>query len=494
MNAPLLPPPDTPDTHVVDLAVLGAGPAGATAARVAAAAGLEVVLLDEADAPGGQVWRAPPAGFPGPDNGTGERLRRALEGGAVRFLGGRRAWSVVRIEAAHPFRVDFVGPEGNGVVIARALVAALGTTERAVPFPGWTLPGVVGLAGARLLLRASDALPGRRTVVAGTGPLLAAVAAGILKKGGEVAAVVDLSGRAAWARALPALLQRPRSFARGAARAARIRVAGVPVLSGHAVRAARGTAALEAVEAGPVDRRGAPRAGPVRRFEADALAVGNGLVPATEVTRLLGARHVFDRPLGGWRPALDEHGRTSVPGLYVAGDGGGVTGVGAARLSGRLAGAAAVADLAGRRGPGRTRSMILAMRRRALAGRALSRLTALRPGQVAAIGDDTVVCRCEDVTAGAIRAAVRAGASEVNQLKHFTRCGMGPCQGRLCADVAAELVALAVAGTDDPLAVDSARRRVGQWTGRVPLRPVPVASLVGTFDYADIPVPPPPAL
>jgi bacterioferritin-associated ferredoxin len=133
-----------------------------------------------------------------------------------------------------------------------------------------------------------------------------------------------------------------------------------------------------------------------------------------------------------------------------------------------------------------------ALRRRSVVGRAMSRLTALRPAQVAAIPQEAVVCRCEDVTRSAIDAAVTAGATDVNQLKHFTRCGMGPCQGRMCGDVAGELLAIHRAGgVTDRAAVDAARREVGTFTGRVPFRPVPLGDLVGRFDYDDIPVPPP---
>ncbi|WP_420391678.1 NAD(P)/FAD-dependent oxidoreductase [Acuticoccus sp.] len=477
MNA-LAPPPEAA-AQVVDVAVIGAGPAGANAALAAAEAGASLALVDEAPAAGGQVWRAPPPGWPeltGAEGAAGEALRRRVGAGAIKLLLGHRLWSIARLEPG-PFRIDLSAEGGPRTLLAERIVAAMGTTERVVPFPGWTLPGVIGLAAATILLKAWDTLPGRRTVVAGAGPLLLAVAAGIVRKGGTVAAVVDLSSRSEWLGVVPALATRPDLAARGARWWAAV-APRVPILHRHGVRIARGATSVEAVEVGPVDAAGAP-VGEVTTFQADSLAVGHGLVPASELTRLLRARHVFDRALGGWRPDCDADGRTSVPGLYVAGDGAGVRGVDAAVAMGRRAGAAAAGA------PPR------ADRDRAVVGRAMSRLTALRPAMVAAVPHDAVVCRCEDVTRGAIDEAVGAGARDVNQLKHFTRCGMGPCQGRMCADVAAELLAVALAGRTDATAVDAARVLVGQWTGRTPLRPVPLEDLVGDYTYADIPVPPP---
>ncbi len=465
-------------THTVDVAVIGAGPAGASAAIAAAEAGRTALVLDEADAAGGQIWRRPSVANTGAaaDGASGDGLRERLASSAAQTCFGVRLWSVVPHEGR--FRLDGTRVTGPVSIDAGRLVIASGTSERVVPFPGWTTPGVVGLAATTLLLKAFDTVPGRRTLVAGVGPLLAAVAAGIIERGGSVAAVVDLNGRMDWVRALPALARQPDLAAKGARWLATLQRAGVPLWHRHAVRRAIGGTALEAVEIGPVDGAGRPR-GSVRRIAVDALAVGNGLSPGTEITRLLRAAHVFDRSRGGWHVVVDETGATSVPGLYVAGDCAGVLGAEAAVRSGTAAGRAAAGASPS---PSRRRSSV---------GAAMSRLTALRPAQVAAIADDTVVCRCEDVTAGEIRAAVDEGATDLNQMKHFTRCGMGPCQGRMCGDVAGEVMAIRISGTLDPPTLDAARVRVGQLTGRVPLRPVPLSDLIGTFDYDDIPVPPP---
>ena len=469
-------------TH--DLIVLGAGPAGANAALAAAEAGLRAVVIDEQPAAGGQVWRAPWAGLvrddASPERRDGDALRAALAKSSAEVRLGRRVWSV-----GGAFRVDALGPDGNEVFEAPRLIAATGAHERVVPFPGWTMPGVIGLAAATVLLKSHGVVPASPVIVAGCGPLLAAVAAGIIKAGGRVAAVVDLAGPDEWLLASPKLLTRPALMAQGLGWVARIAGAGVPILFRHGVREAEGEGRLSTVVVGPVDATGAPTDGRQTRYAVGSLVIGHGLVPGAELPRLFRAEMRYDRMLGGHVPVLDAEGRTSVPGLYAAGDGTGVRGAAVAVETGRLAGLAAAHD-GGGLGPERF-AALAAPSRAALAhlqafSVTMATMMALRPRHVACIPADTVVCRCEDVTRAEIEAAADAGATEVNQLKHFTRCGMGPCQGRMCGDVAAELLAGKTGAT---------REAVGQWTARPPLRPVPMADLMGRFDYADIPIPRP---
>src|SRR5690606_7111994 len=178
---------------------------------------------------------------------------------------------------------------------------------------------------------------------------------------------------------------------------------------------------------------------------ADAVVVGNGLVPGTDVTRLLRAEHVFVRRLGGWVVVADEYCRTSIPGLFAAGDGCGVSGSAAAILHGQLAGLSVVHELGRLDRAALERAAEPVQRRLKRAsgfGQAMGALMALPAPQVETITPDTIVCRCEDVTRAEIDAAGSGGARDMNQLKAWTRCGMGPCQGRSCGDIAAELAAL----------------------------------------------------
>jgi thioredoxin reductase/bacterioferritin-associated ferredoxin len=470
----------TPD---FDLIVIGAGPAGCRSALAASRHGLSVLLVDEAAEPGGQVYRAPANGLLpklDEDSENGHELRRRVGGSAVTLRCGCRVWSV-----SDGFRVDVAGPSGHEAFSAPRLCAATGAYERVVPFPGWTLPGVIGLAAATILIKSQGMLPGRRLVLAGCGPLLLLVAAKVLAVGGEIAAIADLASPADWLSTLPRALRRPHLALRGAGWAAAIGRSRVPIHFRHGVRAAIGRDRVESVEIGPLDRSGAPAAGNTISLEVDALAVGHGLVPGAEIPRLLEAKMIFDRLHGGWIPQVDEFGRTSRPGLYAVGDGAGIRGAEPALLAGELAGLAAARD-AGRISAAtyddETKRPLRQRRCCAPFADAMAGMMALRPEQAAAIPPEAVVCRCEDVTREGIENAAAAGALDVNQMKNFTRCGMGPCQGRMCGNVAAELFAQSRKVQRDT---------VGYWTGRPPLRPVPLSDLVGSFEYDDIPIPRP---
>lgn len=458
-----------------DVIVLGAGPAGAHAAMAAAAAGARVQLVDEAAEAGGQVWRAPAPGLA--RKGPGEALRRALGAARVTVAMGHRVWMVTP-----GFRVDAVGGQGAVHWQAPTLVACLGTHERVLPFPGWTEPGVTGLAAATILLKAQGVLPGRRVLVAGAGPLLAVVAAGILGLGGRVAGIADLCGLRDGAAALRTMWARPDLMAQGAGWVARIARHRVPWHRRHGLAAVERDGEVLRATLAPVDAQGRPTGGAPRLVEADAVAVGHGLVPDTALTRLLRAEHAWAPLLGGWVPVTDALGQTTVPGLFVAGDGAGVRGAAAAVLHGQIAGHGAAALALGRPADPRiTDALARRWHRAARFTAGFAPMVAPRDEAAAAIAPETVVCRCESIPRAEIDAAIAAGARDINQMKQWTRCGMGPCQGRFCGETAAAL--LGAHGID--------RSRAGLPTGRAPLRPVDLAALCGGFDYGDIPIPRP---
>jgi len=247
-----------------------------------------------------------------------------------------------------------------------------------------------------------------------------------------------------------------------------IRKARVPYLYGHTIARVIGGDAVEAVEVAALGKDGRKAGtGQTRRFNCDALAIGHGLVPTTDLSRLFGAAHDYRQSAGGWVARVNADLQTTVPGLFAAGDGTGISGAAASAASSPSIAAA----------PIRKR---LARARRF--GEAMAGLMAMRDGLIDHATPDTVICRCEDITRADIETAVVAGARSLNQLKSALRCGMGPCQGRMCGEAVAAITALG-AGSD--------RTEVGQWTARAPIRPIPLADLIGDYTYEDIPTPPP---
>ena len=438
-----------------DLAILGAGPAGAAAAVEASLLGMRSLVIDEQVAAGGQVYRAsPPISSGDPD---GDRLRASLAGcsASVRLV--HRLWNVERDDDG--FRLLAIGPEGAFEARARSLIVAAGAQERFVPFRGWELPGVMGLASATILIKAQRLLPGRNVVVAGAGPLLYAVAHGILDGGGRVVALVDAQPRSAWW--MPDLLSRPDLLVRGMSWLAALRRAKVPILRASVVDAvAREGDGLSATVQG-------------RAIACDAVCCGFGLMPATDVTRLLGATHSFDAALGGWHVVVDDQQRCDVPGLYAAGDVAGIRGAASAPHQGRIA-ARAVAGAA----IGSTRERDGA----SPFGVAMNRAAQVGDYVISSIAPDVTMCVCERLPRSVIEAAIDDGCVTINDVKGATRCGMGPCGGRMCEDAVARLIAIKTSCT---------RKDVGMATGRPPLRPVALDAIAGDFDYEALPMPAP---
>ena len=444
-----------------DLAVVGAGPAGLAAVNTAADLGLSCVLLDAAAQPGGQFYRQPAAGLRAARPQALhhrwpvfaellDRLAAHTASGAVEQLAGHHVWSVSGGEGDWRLLAVAGGGESGsdpGAVVgrtvrARAVLCATGSHERQLPFPGWTLPGVVGAGGAQAMLKAGLVLPGRRVVVAGSGPLLLAVAASLAEAGARVPLVVEAAGYAGYARRPGVLAANPGKLAEGAAHAARLLRHGVAVRTRSAVVAVHGTERVEAVTVARLDRDWRPVPGSERRIACDALAVGHGLLPQLELALELGAAV---RPLPDGSPALvvDAAQRTSVAGLWAAGESTGVGGAELALVEGELAARAIASALVGADPDQRTpRSRTLLRRRRRL--RRFAELMALRhrpgAGWTGWLPDRTEVCRCEEVTAGEIRAAVQdLGAGDARTVKLLTRAGMGWCQGRMCGPAVARL-------------------------------------------------------
>lgn len=483
------------------LAVVGAGPAGLAAALAAARRGVHVTVVDSAARAGGQFYRQPAEalGARRPQAlhhqwRTWERLRDGLAeqvaAGRVTHLTEHHVWFVERhfrgevsegpgtpsgtpeparhAEAARPDGPRFtvhalLGPaqEESAAVSADAVLLATGGYEKVLPFPGWTLPGVITAGGAQAMLKGGLVLPGRTVVVAGTGPLLMPVAAGLAAAGAEVAALVESADPKAFVRHAATLAAHPDKLAEGAQYAAQLARHRVTLLARHTVTEAHGKDALDAVTIAALDAAGRVRPGTERRVDCDTLAVGHGMLPHTDLAEGLGCR------VDGLNVAVDAEQRTDVPGVWAAGE---TTGIGGAALS------LAEGHIAGRSAAARLQGSVPDPRAWAAAdtARTKARRFAAAIGDVYAppahwaeqLRDDTLVCRCEEVPASAVREAVgELGATDARTVKLLTRAGMGWCQGRMCSAAVAGL-----AGCEER----SARRPFA--------RPVPLGALARAAD------------
>ncbi|MFF7762685.1 FAD-dependent oxidoreductase [Streptomyces griseorubiginosus] len=443
------------------LAVIGAGPAGLAAALAAAARGIHVVLVDSAPAAGGQFYRQPAPGLGARRPQalhhqwhTWDRLRDGLGGhvraGRVRHLTDHHVWFVERRGAAGFTVHALLGAEQEepAEVRADAVLLATGGYEKVLPFPGWTLPGVVTAGGAQAMLKGGLVLPGRTVVVAGTGPLLLPVAAGLATAGATVAALVDSADPTGFVRRSRALAAQPGKVVEGALYAGQLARHRVRTLLHHTVVEAHGTERLEAVTVAALDRDGRVRPDTRRRLDCDTLAVGHGMLPHTDLADALGCR------VDGTDVYADDEQRTDVPGVWAAGETTGIGGSALALAEGHIAGRSIAARLAGREPDPRGWAAAARTRKRLRAFFAAVDAVYAPPAHWAEqVTDETVVCRCEEVSAGAVREAVRElGAGDLRTVKLLTRAGMGWCQGRMCGPGVAGVAGCAETAVRRPFA------------------------------------------
>jgi NADPH-dependent 2,4-dienoyl-CoA reductase/sulfur reductase-like enzyme len=423
-----------------DLAIAGAGPAGMAAAVEAASLGLSVLVVDEQPAPGGQVFRAveAAAGDPalaGEFLDAGGALARGFRaaigaGGEVDYSPRTTLWHV-DLGAG----VISVLREGRSEEIgASRLILATGAQERPVPIPGWTLPGVMGAGAAQILLKTAGAVPQGPVVIAGQGPLTWLLAVQLLRAGAGPLTLLETGGRGALWDAFRAggLWTGRRLLTKGVSLVREARRRGLRVVPGARDLRAEGEGRVSRVRWSGGE---AP---------CDTLLLHEGVIPSTHVTRALGLEHRWDERQLCWRPALDGWGATSHDLIAVAGDGGSIGGWEAAAATGRIAAIDAARrlgrlpeDEAARRAAPHRASLAAALALRPF----LDRLYAPAPEVLAPRDDATIVCRCEELTAGQVRQAARLGATGPNQAKAYLRAGMGPCQGRMCGITVAALIA-----------------------------------------------------
>mgnify|MGYP000851217298 CR=1 FL=1 len=451
------------------LLVIGGGPAGLAAATTAARSGVDVLLVDERPALGGQYYKQT---ADSPDLPSSRLADAQMAAGRQRIDAARRAGVQVLqatevIAAFEPRSVVIADASGARVVLPERIVIATGAYEKPRPVPGWTLPGVMTTGAVQTLLRSYRVLPGRRVLIVGNGPLNHQVALELARAGAEVVAVAEAAPPPwrARARSLAAMtFSNAGLAAKGLATLAELRLRRVPLIFGSVPEK------VEATRNGLVVTLRDPGSGRQALLTTDIVAMSYGFEPSSEVARLLGCRHEIDAR-GCLATVTGDGFETSVPGVYAVGDCTGLGGAHAAEAAGGLAGLAVALSL-GRLNSASAAATAMGMRKNLIRHRrfqtALWQVFAVAPSAKSGGPAEAVACRCEEVTLD--RLSSQEEASLPGSLKRATRTGMGRCQARYCGRIVRELSG----DRGEPPLPDG-----GAFAPRPPVKPVPIGLLAG---------------
>ncbi|WP_175950857.1 NAD(P)/FAD-dependent oxidoreductase [Burkholderia sp. BCC0405] len=456
-----------------DLVVVGAGPAGMACALRADALGLSVLVIDENPLPGGQIYRnvghspLPDPGRLGADYTDGAALEQRFSASSVSYWPDTIVWQVSRT-----LDISFTrrgGATASGQIHAKTLVIANGAYERPFPVPGWTLPGVMGVGAAQTLVKSAGLFPDVPTVLAGSGPLLYLFAWQLIRAGRAPTAILETTPADAFRRALPhlpAALRSPDYLLKGLKLLRTIKQAGVTHVRHVEEFEVEGNERAERIR-----YRSASQSATIA---AGLVLLHQGVVPNVQLTRSINCAHDWDDTQLCWHPRTDAWGETSVPNVFTAGDGAGIGGAIAARIDGERTALAVAHRLSILDAESlRTQAEPLDRQRRQHLRVRPFLDTLYRPSdKFRRPADETIVCRCEEVTAGQIRDMARLGCIGPNQTKSFSRCGMGPCQGRLCGLTVSELL------TEQ---TGQRMEETGYYSIRPPIKPVSLGDLAVSF-------------
>ena len=448
-----------------DLIIIGAGPAGMAAAATAARGGLRVLVLEEQPNSGGQIYRNVSENqndkpWLGKDYRAGARYVDGLNHPGVKIEFGATVW---RLEAGA--RVVWSQNGKSQISSAPHVLIATGAQERPVPFPGWTLPGVMPAGGAQILMKTSGLVP-QDAVLAGSGPLLYLIAAQMIDAGTPPKALVETQTAGMLWRALPHLPKAAkgiRTLAKGLGLLAKISAAGIPRFTGTSEFTAK------AKQGGNLQFSFFHK-GKVKHLSCSLLLTHQGVIAASHLSQSAGIEQEWNVAQSAWQPVVDLWGQTNIQGLHIAGDGAGIGGAEAAAAAGELA-ALNILHLTG--------GLSIDMRNKQASQprKAQQRALAVRPfldavyapsAEVFTPADETLICRCEEISAAQVRSYVSQGATGLRQIKTALRVGMGPCQGRMCETTVQGLLAEHGKSADNK----SAPPRI-----RSPLKPVSLAEL-----------------
>ncbi|AZF05033.1 NAD(P)/FAD-dependent oxidoreductase [Pseudomonas sp. R5-89-07] len=437
------------------IVIVGAGPAGVTAARTLLEHGIKPCLIDESLRGGGQIYRRQPVNFQrsakqlyGFEAGKAQAVHRSLDELApvIDYRPDTLVWNAedARLDTLTDGRVE-------SVEYSRVIVAT-GATDRILPVPGWTLPGVYSLGAAQIALKYQGCAIGERVALCGSGPLLYLVAYQYAKAGAKVVAVLDSAPFSAQCRALPALLGQPLTLAKGLYYRAWLTAHGVAVHQGATLRQIDGTHRVSGIRWGE------------QALACDAVAFAHALRSETQLADLLGCKFAWNDLNRAWLPQRDSAGRSSVKQVYLAGDGAGIMGADAAQWAGERAALAVLEDI----------GRVVDQRRITRLEQQLAGIQRFRQGLETAFPfpeqwaaqapDELTLCRCEEISVGEVRTVVDEGHWEINRVKAHCRVGMGRCQGRMCGLAAAEIIAERSGRSIE---------QVGRLRGQAPIKPLP---------------------
>ncbi|RBH59844.1 MULTISPECIES: FAD/NAD(P)-binding oxidoreductase [Pseudomonas] len=442
-----------------EIVIVGAGPAGIRAAQTLVAHGLRPCLLDEAARGGGQIYRRQPENFRRSPvklygfearkavaiHQTLDRLREQLDYRPDTLVWNAEDGALDTLQQGRAGRLDYT-----------KVIVATGATDRVLPIPGWTLPGAYSLGAAQIALKYQGCAIGQRVVFAGSGPLLYLVAYQYAKAGAKVVAVLDSTPFSAQCRALPGLLRQPLTLAKGLYYRGWLTAHGIPVHQNAHLQQIDGEQRVQSLRW----RQG----GLLRSLDCDALAFAHGLRSETQLADLLGCRFAWNPLNRAWLPERDSAGRSSVAGVYLAGDGAGIMGADAAEMAGERAALALLEDLGRAVDPHRIAFLESQLQRIDGFRQGLEQAFPFPERWAANVPDTLMLCRCEEVSVGEVRAVVREGHWEINRVKAHCRVGMGRCQGRICGAATAEIIAC-----ESGLALDS----IGRLRAQAPIKPLP---------------------
>jgi len=452
--------------NVPNQQAFGAGPAGLAACRIATELGIDALLIDEQRSVGGQIYRDLAnaddqlVSVLGSEYEQGRALVTAVSNESVHWVHEKNVWNI-----SQQAEIDIAGHAGTSRIQAEQVILATGALERAMPFPGWTLPGIMTAGALQIALKSSALVPDGPIVLAGSGPLLLLLARQLHDAGGQIEAIVDTTPASNWRRAWPKLV----GFLGGG----QLLTDGLKLVSGirkRKIRHIKGVSSLKAMGDTRIGGLSFLADGHRQEIDCEHLAIHLGVVPNIQLTRLLGLEHQWQEDQRCWNPICYSDGSTSFPWLKLAGDGAGIFGAGAAAIQGEMAAVAAARDLSLLTNQESRQRMARLEKQRRPMQRARPFINALYAPSPEFLrpSDETIVCRCEEVTAADIRHYVDLGCRGPNQTKAFGRPGMGPCQGRFCGLTVSEIIAEKLDVTPED---------VGYYRIRPPIKPITLAEL-----------------